>query len=78
MLRCIKQKNAKIEKMHEENSKLKVENEELKVVNIIKSTLSADHRVLDGAVAAKLLKDFNDIIQNPFKIWLQSDDLEII
>ena len=56
----------------------KVENEELKVVNIIKSTLSADHRVLDGAVAAKLLKDFNDIIQNPFKIWLQSDDLEII
>jgi len=56
----------------------KVENEELKVVNIIKSTLSADHRVLDGAVAAKLLKDFNDIIQNPFKIWLHSDDLEII
>ena len=40
--------------------------------------LSGDHRVLDGAVAAKLLKDFNDIIQNPFKIWLHSDDLEII
>ena len=56
----------------------KVENEELKVVNIIKSTLSADHRVLDGVIAAKLLKDFNDIIENPFQIWLQSEDLEII
>ena len=32
----------------------------------LKSTLSVDHRVLDGAVAAKLLKDFNDIIENPF------------
>ena len=47
-------------------------------VNILNSTLSADHRVLDGAVAAKLLKDFNDIIENPFEVWLQSEDMEII
>ena len=44
----------------------------------LKSTLSADHRVLDGVVAAKLLKDFNDIIENPFEIWLKSNDMEVI
>ena len=26
----------------------------------------------------KLLKDFNDIIENPFEIWMDSNDLEII
>ena len=44
----------------------------------LKSTLSVDHRALDGAVAAKLLYDFNNIIENPFEIWLNSNDLEII
>ena len=48
------------------------------VGHTLKSTLSADHRALDGAVAGKLLKDFNDIIENPFEIWLKSDDMEII
>ena len=52
--------------------------DEIIVANILKSTLSADHRVLDGAVAAKLLKDFNDIIEDPFKLWLKSNDMEII
>ena len=56
----------------------KVEYQEIKIVNILKSTLSADHRVLDGSVAAKLLKDFNDIIENPFDLWLQSKDMEVI
>ena len=55
-----------------------VENGKIKVGNILKSTLSVDHRVLDGAVAAKLLKDFSDILENPFSIWLESNDLEII
>ena len=53
-------------------------NDEIKNVNILKSTLSADHRVLDGAVAGKLLKDFNDIIENPFELWLSSEDMELI
>ncbi len=44
----------------------------------MKSTISADHRVLDGAVAAKLLKDFNDILEDPFQIWLNSNDMEVI
>ena len=55
-----------------------VENGKIKVGKILKSTLSVDHRVLDGAVAAKLLKDFSDILENPFSIWLESNDLEII
>ena len=53
-------------------------NNELKVVSVLKSTLSADHRVLDGAVAGKLLKDFHEIIENPFNLWLTSKDMEII
>ena len=55
-----------------------VVNDEVKVVSILKSTLSADHRVLDGAVAGKLLKDFHDIIENPFILWLNTSDLNII
>tara|TARA_Y100001970_G_scaffold285175_1_gene404184 strand:+ start:566 stop:1789 length:1224 start_codon:yes stop_codon:yes gene_type:complete len=56
----------------------KEKNNELKFVNLLTSTLSADHRILDGAVAAKLLKDFNDIIENPFQLWLQSNDMEVL
>ena len=55
-----------------------VKNNEIIVGNTLKSTLSADHRVLDGAVAAKLLKDFNNIIEEPFEIWVQSVDMEVI
>ena len=56
----------------------KVINDDIKIINIMKSTLSADHRVLDGAIAAQMLKEFNDIIENPFDLWLQSKDMEII
>ena len=55
-----------------------VVNESIEIGHTLKSTLSADHRVLDGAVAGKLLKDFNDIIEDPFQIWMQSNDMEII
>ena len=55
-----------------------VVNESIEKGHTLKSTLSADHRVLDGAVAGKLLKDFNDIIEDPFQIWMQSNDMEII
>ena len=55
-----------------------VVNDEIVVGNTLKSTLSADHRVLDGAVAGKLLKDFNDIIEDPFEIWIKSSDMEIL
>ena len=51
---------------------------EVTIGNTLKSTLSADHRVLDGAVAGKLLRDFNDIIEDPFEIWIKSSDMEVI
>ena len=54
------------------------ENNKIIKENIIKSTLSADHRVLDGAIAAKLLKDYSDLIEEPYNMWLESNDMEII
>ena len=45
---------------------------------MLKSTLSVDHRVVDGAVAAKMLSDFGKILENPFDLWLQSRDIGII
>ena len=50
----------------------------IEVGHTMKSTISADHRSLDGAVAAKLLKDFSDILEDPFQIWLNSSDMEVI
>ena len=50
----------------------------LDIGHVMKSTISADHRSLDGAVAAKLLKDYNDILEDPFQIWLNSNDMEVI
>ena len=50
----------------------------VQIGHTMKSTISADHRALDGAVAAKLLKDFNDILEDPFQIWLNSLDMEVI
>ncbi len=50
----------------------------IEIGHTMKSTISADHRSLDGAVAAKLLKDFGDILEDPFQIWLNSLDMEVI
>lgn len=55
-----------------------VNNGKVEVGYTMKSTISADHRSLDGAVAAKLLKEFNDILEDPFQIWLNSFDMEVI
>ncbi|QEK39624.1 2-oxo acid dehydrogenase subunit E2 [Candidatus Sneabacter namystus] len=40
------------------------------VKNVIKVTLSCDHRVLDGAVAAKWLSEFKNIIEHPSVLLL--------
>ena len=58
--------------------KLILDNGNLDEVSILNSTLSVDHRSIDGATAAKFLKDFNDIIENPFNIWLQSNDMKLL
>ena len=52
-------------------------NDKYEYATILKSTLSADHRVLDGAIAASLLNDFNKIIENPYNIWLESKDMKL-
>ena len=49
----------------------------IEIATIMKSTLSADHRILDGSIAANLLKDFNDILENPYEIWLTSGDIKL-
>ena len=55
-----------------------VNNGNIEIGHTMKSTISADHRALDGAVAAKFLKDLNDILEDPFQIWLNSNDMEVI
>eukprot|EP01126_Amoeba_proteus_P054456 TRINITY_DN66_c0_g1_i4.p1 TRINITY_DN66_c0_g1~~TRINITY_DN66_c0_g1_i4.p1 ORF type:complete len:412 (-),score=94.65 TRINITY_DN66_c0_g1_i4:88-1323(-) len=39
-------------------------------VNILTVTVSCDHRVVDGAVGAKWLQHFKDVIENPIKFLL--------
>ncbi len=55
-----------------------INNDIIEIGYTMKSTISADHRALDGAVAAKLLKDFSDILEDPFQIWLNTTDMEVI
>ena len=43
-------------------------NNEIKIASCMTCKLSGDHRVIDGAVGAKLLKEFKSIIENPIKM----------
>ncbi|MDG2001416.1 MAG: pyruvate dehydrogenase complex dihydrolipoamide acetyltransferase [Alphaproteobacteria bacterium] len=43
-------------------------NNEIKISSCMTCKLSGDHRVIDGAVGAKLLKEFKSIIENPIKM----------
>ena len=47
-----------------------VVNDEVTISNTLSCQLSGDHRVIDGAVGAKLLNEFKSIIENPFKMLL--------
>lgn len=40
-------------------------NGEMKITNVMKMTLSCDHRAVDGAKGAAFLKDLKDMIENP-------------
>ena len=44
------------------------DNNDIKIGNIANMTLSADHRVVDGAEAAEFLRDFKNILENPEQI----------
>lgn len=45
-------------------------NDELAVATVMTCTLSADHRVIDGAVAARLMAKFKELLENPLSILL--------
>ena len=71
-------KNDYISEIHKKDKLIPiVENNEIKISNTIIASLSADHRVLDGAIAAKLLKDFKKIIEDPLEIWINSNEMKI-
>jgi len=38
--------------------------------NVMQATISADHRVVDGATAAKWMKAFKDALENPLSFML--------
>jgi pyruvate dehydrogenase E2 component (dihydrolipoamide acetyltransferase) len=45
-----------------------VENGQMKVVTVMKVTLSCDHRVVDGAVGSAFLQTLKDLLENPVKL----------
>jgi len=45
-----------------------VKDDQVIIGNVMNMTLSADHRVVDGAEAALFLKDLKDILENPERI----------
>lgn len=47
-----------------------VENGEIKIADIMKVTLSCDHRVVDGAKGAAFLKTFREILEDPIRIMV--------
>ena len=47
-----------------------VVNGDIKVANMMKVTLSSDHRVVDGAVGAKLLQTLKQLLEEPLRLIL--------
>jgi len=47
-----------------------VEKGEIKISNVMSVTLSCDHRVVDGAIGAELLKAFKNYIENPLTMLI--------
>ncbi|MEQ9406042.1 MAG: pyruvate dehydrogenase complex dihydrolipoamide acetyltransferase [Cyclobacteriaceae bacterium] len=45
-----------------------VENGEMRAGNVMKVTMSCDHRTVDGAVGAAFLKTFKEILEDPIRI----------
>ena len=43
-----------------------VKNNEIAIGNIMKVTLSSDHRLVDGAEGAKFLKTLKTVLESPF------------
>ena len=47
-----------------------VENGEIKVGTRLKATISADHRVTDGAEAARFMQAVGEFLENPLRLLL--------
>lgn len=47
-----------------------VENGQMKVANIMKVTLSCDHRSVDGAVGSAFLQTLKDMLENPVRLLI--------
>jgi pyruvate dehydrogenase E2 component (dihydrolipoamide acetyltransferase) len=47
-----------------------VRNGEIKIGNVMKVTLSCDHRVVDGAVGSAFLQTFKQLLENPVRILI--------
>ncbi len=45
-----------------------VENGQMKVANVMKVTLSCDHRSVDGAVGSSFLQTLKDLLENPVRL----------
>lgn len=47
-----------------------VKGDDLKIATVMTCTLSADHRVVDGAVGARFLSAFKDLIEDPLRLLI--------
>jgi pyruvate dehydrogenase E2 component (dihydrolipoamide acetyltransferase) len=47
-----------------------VVNGEIKVGNMMKVTLSSDHRVVDGAVGARFIQTFKQLLEEPLRLFI--------
>jgi pyruvate dehydrogenase E2 component (dihydrolipoamide acetyltransferase) len=45
-----------------------VENGQMKIANVMKVTLSCDHRSVDGAVGSAFLQTLKDMLENPVRL----------
>jgi len=52
------------------DKKLIMEGEKVKTISTMSFTLSCDHRVIDGAVAAQWMQEFRKIVENPISLML--------
>lgn len=47
-----------------------VKNGEIKIGNVMKVTLSCDHRIVDGAIGAAFLKTFKTLLEDPVRVLI--------
>jgi pyruvate dehydrogenase E2 component (dihydrolipoamide acetyltransferase) len=56
--------------MYKIDEKPVIKNGQLAAIKVMNYTVTADHRLIDGAVAAKFLKSFLERIENPARLMM--------